>query len=49
MDTGAFPQEDRAGLADRYVAEYNAANGIVVEPKAPKAVEAAETEETKAE
>ena len=51
MDVNAFPQEDRAGLAGRYVAEYNAANGIVVEPKAPKAAEEAapEAEETKAE
>ncbi len=33
MDVEAFPQEDRAGLAAKYVAEYNAANGIVEEPK----------------
>ena len=46
MDVNAFPQEDRAGLAARYLAEYNAANGIVEEPKA--AVEEA-AEETKAE
>ena len=49
MDLEAFPQEDRAGLAARYVAEYNAANGIVAEPKAPKATEDAAEEETKAE
>ena len=48
MDLDAFPQEDRAGLADRYVAEYNAANGIVVEPKVV-AKEAAPEEEEKAE
>lgn len=47
QDVNAFPQEDRAGLAAKYVAEYNAANGIVVAPKAPKAVE--ETVEEPAE
>ncbi len=41
MDVNAFPQEDRAALPMKYVAEYNAANGIVV---APKAAPAAETE-----
>ena len=47
-DVEAFPQEDRAGLAARYVAEYNAANGIVVEPKVVKVEEPAEeSDETK--
>ena len=39
MDLGAFPQEDRAALPMKYVAEYNKAHGIVEEVKAP-AVEA---------
>ena len=42
-DVEAFPQEDRAGLAMKYVAEYNAANPVVE----VAAVE--ETEEEKAE
>lgn len=42
MDVDAFPQEDRAGLAARYVAEYNVANGIVPEVKAPKTEEVVE-------
>ncbi len=49
MDVNAFPQEDRAGLAARYLAEYNAANGIVEAPKAPKAAVEEAAEETKAE
>jgi transcriptional regulator NrdR family protein len=46
-DVEAFPQEDRAGLAARYVAEYNAANGIVVEPKVVKVEEPAEEADEK--
>ena len=42
MDLGAFPQEDRAALPMKYVDEYNKANGIVVEPKAPVAEAAPE-------
>ena len=45
MDLDAFPQEDRAAVPMKYVAEYNAANGIV---EAPVVVEAA-AEEEKAE
>ena len=42
MDLGAFVQEDRAALPMKYVDEYNKANGIVVEPKAPVAEAAPE-------
>ena len=49
MDVEAFPQEDRAAVPMKYVAEYNAANGIVEEPKAPKAAEEPEAEEAKTE
>ena len=42
MDLDAFPQEDRAALPMKYVAEYNKANGIVEEPKAPVAEAAPE-------
>ncbi|MBR2627229.1 MAG: polysulfide reductase NrfD [Peptococcaceae bacterium] len=42
MDLGAFPQEDRVALPMKYVDEYNKANGIVVEPKAPVAEAAPE-------
>ena len=45
MDVKAFPQEDRAALPMKYLAEYNAANGIVEEV----AVEAEEVEEAVAE
>ena len=45
-DVEAFPQEDRAGLAMKYVAEYNAVNGVV---EAPAAIAEAVEEEEKAE
>ncbi|MBR2008614.1 MAG: hypothetical protein IJ936_00660, partial [Peptococcaceae bacterium] len=45
-DVEAFPQEDRAGLAMKYVAAYNAANGVV---EAPAAIAEAVEEEEKAE
>ena len=38
-DVEAFPQEDRAGLAMRYVAEYNAVNGVEEIPAVEEAVE----------
>lgn len=49
MDVEAFPQEDRAAVPMKYVAEYNAANGILEEAKAPKAAEEPEAEEAKTE
>ena len=42
MDLDAFPQEDRAALPMKYVAEYNKVHGIVEEPKAPVAEAAPE-------